>query len=304
MSPVLSHTTSAVEAARSGEAADEPPRISVRGAERVYATRKSVVHALGPVDLDVREGEFLCIVGPSGCGKSTLLRLVGGLINPSAGSIDIRHANPNRHLVATVFQDHSIFPWQTVERNVRTGLDIATNLSKEEKAERVDYWLGRLGLAGFAKSFPATLSGGMRQRVSIARALAVDPEILLMDEPFASLDAQLRLILQEELIKLWEQDRRTVIFITHSLDEAIFLGDRVVIMSARPGVFRAEVSVDFPRPRSHELRGTPEFAQLVERTWDVLRDEVMNELEPTAAASADRPTPEPPGPDSDTTVEA
>jgi NitT/TauT family transport system ATP-binding protein len=254
-------------------------RISARAAERSYATRKSLVHALGPLDLDVQEGEFLCIVGPSGCGKSTFLRLVAGLINPTSGSIDIRHVNPARHLVATVFQDHSIFPWQTVEQNVRTGLDIATKLSKQEKAERVGYWLSRLGLADFAKSYPAQLSGGMRQRVSIARALAVDPEILLMDEPFASLDAQLRLLLQEELIKLWEQDRRTVIFITHSLDEAIFLGDRVVIMSARPGVLRAEVPVDFPRPRSHELRGTPEFAQLVERTWDVLRDEVMTELD-------------------------
>ena len=127
----------------------------------------------------------------------------------------------------------------------------------------------------------------MRQRVSIARALAVDPEILLMDEPFASLDAQLRLLLQEELIKLWEQDRRTVIFITHSLDEAIFLGDRVVIMSARPGVLRSEVPIGFPRPRSHELRGTPEFAQLVERTWDVLRDEVMTELDPGSARHGD-----------------
>jgi NitT/TauT family transport system ATP-binding protein len=262
-------------------------RISARAAERSYATRTSLVHALGPLDLDVQEGEFLCIVGPSGCGKSTFLRLVAGLINPTAGSIDIRHANPDRHLVATVFQDHSIFPWQTVERNVRTGLDIATKLSKQEKAERVDYWLSRLGLAAFAKSYPATLSGGMRQRVSIARALAVDPEILLMDEPFASLDAQLRLLLQEELIKLWEQDRRTVIFITHSLDEAIFLGDRVVIMSARPGVLRSEVPIGFPRPRSHELRGTPEFAQLVEQTWDVLRDEVMTELEPGSPRDAD-----------------
>ena len=262
-------------------------RISARAAERSYATRKSLVHALGPLDLDVQEGEFLCIVGPSGCGKSTFLRLVAGLINPTSGSIDIRHVNPARHLVATVFQDHSIFPWQTVERNVRTGLDIATNLSKQEKAEPVGYWLARLGLADFAKSYPAQLSGGMRQRVSIARALAVDPEILLMDEPFASLDAQLRLLLQEELIKLWEQDRRTVIFITHSLDEAIFLSDRVVIMSARPGVLRAEVPIDFPRPRSHELRGTPEFAQLVERTWDVLRDEVMTELDPGSGHDAD-----------------
>jgi NitT/TauT family transport system ATP-binding protein len=208
---------------------------------------------------------------------------VGGLINPTAGAIDIVHRNPDRHLVSTVFQDHSIFPWQTVEQNVRTGLDIATRLSKEEKADRVGYWLGRMGLTAFAKSYPAALSGGMRQRVSIARALAVDPEILLMDEPFASLDAQLRLLLQEELIKLWEQDRRTVVFITHSLDEAIFLGDRVVIMSARPGVLRAEVPIPFARPRSHELRGTPEFAELVERTWGVLRDEVMTELDPDLA---------------------
>ena len=284
MSQVMSQGPSSTgQRADVGDGSSDRPRISARGVERIYATRKSVIKAVGPFDLDVREGEFLCIVGPSGCGKSTFLRLVGGLINPTAGAIDIVHRNPDRHLVSTVFQDHSVFPWQTVEQNVRTGLDIATRLSKEEKAERVDYWLGRLGLAAFAKSYPAALSGGMRQRVSIARALAVDPEILLMDEPFASLDAQLRLLLQEELIKLWEQDRRTVVFITHSLDEAIFLGDRVVIMSARPGVLRAEVPIHFARPRSHELRGTPEFAQLVERTWDVLRDEVMAEIDPDLA---------------------
>jgi NitT/TauT family transport system ATP-binding protein len=269
-----------------GERFEGRPRISARGVERVYATKKSSVKALGPFDLDVSEGEFLCIVGPSGCGKSTFLRLIGGLINPTAGSIDLVHQNPERHLVAIVFQDHSVLPWQTVERNVRTGLDIATRLTKQEKAERVDYWLSRLGLAKFAKSYPSSLSGGMRQRVSIARALAVDPEILLMDEPFASLDAQLRLLLQEELIKLWEQDRRTVVFITHALDEAVFLGDRVVIMSARPGVVASEIPVHFPRPRSMELRGTPEFAELVEQAWTVVRDEVTNELDDAAGGKA------------------
>jgi len=253
-------------------------RILARGVERVYASRKGEVKALGPFDLTVREGEFLCIVGPSGCGKSTFLRLLGGLVRPTAGEIEIAHRDRSRHLVSVVFQDHSIFPWQTVAQNVRTGLDFATELDKQEKDDRVAYWLGRLGLADFAKAYPAALSGGMRQRVSIARALAVDPEVLLLDEPFASLDAQLRTLLQEELTTLWEQDQRTVVFITHALDEAIYLGDRVVIMSARPGVARAEIDVPFPRPRADELRGTPEFAELMQRTWDVLRDEVMAEL--------------------------
>src|SRR5438067_8154009 len=264
-------------------AASGTARIVAQRLERLYATRKSEVKALGPLDLEVRDGEFLCVVGPSGCGKSTFLRLVGGLVRPTAGEIDVIHDDPARHLVSIVFQDHSIFPWQTVEQNVRTGLDIATNLTKVEKKTRVDELLDLMGLAAFARSYPASLSGGMRQRVSIARALAVDPEILLMDEPFGSLDAQLRTILQEELIQLWEQDRRTVIFVTHALDEAIFLGDRVVIMSARPGVLRSEVEVPFPRPRSHDLRGTSEFAELVQRTWDVLRDEVVAELEEARA---------------------
>jgi NitT/TauT family transport system ATP-binding protein len=255
------------------------PRISAVGVERVYATRKTEVKALGPFDLEVRDGEFLCIVGPSGCGKSTFLRLVGGLIRPTAGEIDITHNDPNRHLLSIVFQDHSVFPWHTVERNIRTGLDLASKMGKEEKDERVRYWLQRMGLSDFATSYPGALSGGMRQRVSIARALAVNPEILLMDEPFAALDAQLRALLQEELTTIWEQDRRTVLFITHALDEAIFLGDRVVIMSARPGVLKTEIQVPFPRPRSHELRGSAEFAELVQTTWDVLRGEVMAELE-------------------------
>lgn len=264
-----------------------PPRIVARGVERVYATRRAEVKALGPLDLEVADGEFCCVVGPSGCGKSTFLRLVAGLIRPSAGEIEIAHADPARHLVSVVFQDHSIFPWQTVRRNVQTGLDLATTLTKGEKTERVDHWLRRMGLAAFADAYPGALSGGMRQRVSIARAMAVDPEILLMDEPFASLDAQLRTLLQDELISLWEKDRRTVMFITHALDEAIFLGDRLIVMSARPGVVRQEVVVPFERPRPRELRGTPEFAELVEETWEILRTEVMAELELASAAQMD-----------------
>jgi NitT/TauT family transport system ATP-binding protein len=253
-------------------------RLLARDLTRVYADRKREVPALGPVNLEVQDGEFVCVVGPSGCGKSTLLRLIAGIIRPTSGEMEILHTNPDRHLVSVVFQEYSIFPWLTVAQNVRTGLDLATHLRKEQKRERVDYWLRRLGLADFANAYPGSLSGGMRQRVSIARALAVDPEILVMDEPFAALDAQLRTLLQDELAELWEQDRRTVVFVTHSLDEAILLGDRVLIMSARPGVIRSELHVPFPRPRGPELRGSAEFGALVQQTWDILREEVMAEL--------------------------
>jgi NitT/TauT family transport system ATP-binding protein len=250
------------------------PRICARSLERTFDDGVRAVHALGPLDLDVEEGEFVCVVGPSGCGKSTLLRVLAGLVNPSAGEVEIAHDDPGRSLLAMVFQDHSIYPWKTVEDNVRFGLDVQRSLSRPERAERVAFYLDKLGLSDFATAFPATLSGGMRQRVSIARALAVAPEVLLMDEPFASLDAQLRTILQDELVDLWETDRRTVVFITHDIDEAIFLGDRVLAMTARPGRFCAEYQVPFPRPRDHGLRGTPEFAALRQEIWSVLRAEV------------------------------
>jgi NitT/TauT family transport system ATP-binding protein len=264
------------------------PRICARSLERTFDDGKRIVHALGPLDLDVDEGEFVCIVGPSGCGKSTLLRLVAGLVNPSAGDIEITHNDPDRSLLAMVFQDHSIYPWKTVEQNVRFGLDVQRVLPRGERAERVAFYLEKLGLSDFAKAYPATLSGGMRQRVSIARALAVAPEVLLMDEPFASLDAQLRTILQDELLDLWESERRTVVFITHDIDEAIFLGDRVLAMTARPGRFCAEYRVPFPRPRDRELRGTPEFAALRQEIWSVLRVEVDNHMR-RAAQPAEQP---------------
>ncbi len=257
--------------------------IRVRDVERTFDDGKRVVHALGPLDLDVEEGEFVCIVGPSGCGKSTLLRLMAGLARPSAGEIDIEHHELDRPLMGMVFQDHSVYPWKTVEQNVRFALDLQKKgrPPKSERNERVAHYLGKLGLADFSDALPATLSGGMRQRVSVARALAIEPEILLMDEPFASLDAQLRIILQNELVQLWDSDRRTVVFITHSLEEAIFLGDRVVIMTSRPGTFHSDFVVPFERPRDQSLRGEPEFAQLKEEIWTVLREEVnrhMNQL--------------------------
>jgi NitT/TauT family transport system ATP-binding protein len=249
-------------------------KISARAVERTFDAGR--VQALGPMDLDIDDGEFVTIVGPSGCGKSTFLRIVAGLIPPSAGTIELAVRDP-RHATAMVFQDYSIYPWKKVLDNVRFGLDIA-GVPKREGNDRARRYLARLGLADREDSYPATLSGGMRQRVAIARALAVEPEILLMDEPFAALDAQLRQVLQDELLDLWQADRRTVVFVTHSLEEAILLADRVVVMSARPGRIIETQTVPFPRPRHTDIRNTPEFAAMQARMWDLLRGEVEAHL--------------------------
>jgi NitT/TauT family transport system ATP-binding protein len=266
------HPTDAVGVAADTPAAVDRPvtvKISAHGVERHFD--KGRVHALGPVDLEVRDGEFLCIVGPSGCGKSTFLRMIAGLIRPSAGYLELH--TDSRSPVSMVFQDYGIYPWKTVEQNMRFGLDVA-RVPKREGTALARTWIERMGLSGFEKAYPATLSGGMRQRVSIGRALAVDPEVLLMDEPFAALDAQLRQVLQDELLRVWEADKRTVIFVTHSLEEALLLGDRIVIMTNRPGCIRALIDVPFARPRSGELRADPEFGAMRQQLWDLLRDEV------------------------------
>jgi NitT/TauT family transport system ATP-binding protein len=247
-------------------------RIVATGVERGFGDGGDRVAALGPLDLEIADGEFVCIVGPSGCGKSTFLRIVAGLTPPSAGTIDIE-VSGERTATAMVFQDYSIFPWKRVLDNVRFGLDVA-GVPKAEGNRRAMAWLERMGLADRARSYPGTLSGGMKQRVSIARALAVEPDILLMDEPFAALDAQMRHVLQDELLQLWQADRRTVLFITHSLEEAILLGDRVIVMSARPGRVLESVQVPFPRPRSADVRTSAEFAALHARLWDLLRGEI------------------------------
>jgi NitT/TauT family transport system ATP-binding protein len=251
----------------------EQPKIQARGVERRFAGRNATVHALGPFDLDIAEGEFVCLVGPSGCGKSTFLRIVAGLVNPSAGEVTIHRESTSSHTTAMVFQDYSIYPWKTVISNVALGLDLA-GVPHQEAQAKARLWLERLGMDSFANAYPAVLSGGMQQRVSIARAFAVEPEILLMDEPFAALDAQLRTVLQEELLELWQAHRRTVVFVTHSLEEAILLGDRVIVMSARPGRLLADYRVTFERPRSTALRAEPAFGELEQRLWHLLRSEV------------------------------
>jgi len=258
--------------------ADLPPspttaKITARDVGRTFGRGRGrgVVDALGPIDLDVADGEFVSVVGPSGCGKSTLLRIVAGLLRPSAG--EVRIATDARNPAAMIFQDYGIYPWKTVAANVRLGLDIA-GLPRRQADERVATWLERMRLSEFADAWPDTLSGGMRQRVAIARALAVEPEILLMDEPFAALDAQLRSLLQEELLDLCQQERRTVVFVTHSLSEAILLADRVVVMSARPGRILRTVTVPFDRPRSGALRSDPRFGELEAELWALLRGEL------------------------------
>jgi NitT/TauT family transport system ATP-binding protein len=264
----------AVREIRASMGQETPVKIAARGVERYFGvSENSRVHALGPLDLDIHDGEFVCIVGPSGCGKSTFIRMIAGLIRPSIGVIDLAVRNTAIQPTAMVFQDYSIYPWKRVLDNARFGLDLA-GVPKAEGNTRARTYLAKLGLADRERDYPSALSGGMKQRVAIARALAVEPEILLMDEPFAALDAQMRQILQDELLDLWQSDRRTVVFITHSLEEAILLGDRVLVMSARPGKIIASKVVPFERPRSADLRNSVEFRGLYSELWDLLKTEV------------------------------
>lgn len=247
------------------------------GVGRSFAGRHGDLAALGPLDLEVAEGEFVALVGPSGCGKTTFLRIVGGLLNPTEGWVELAPRSPAQVPVAMVFQDYGIYPWKTVLANVRFGLDLA-GVPRSAGNLRARQWLDRLGLADSARAYPPTLSGGMRQRVAIARALATEPEILLLDEPFAALDAQLRRLLGEELLRLWESERRTVLLVTHSVEEAIVLADRVVVLSARPARVLADFGVPFARPRSPDLRTTDAFRLLEKEVWALLRAEVERTL--------------------------
>ncbi len=248
------------------------PKLHATALTRTFGRPPRSVEALGPLDLTVAPGEFVCLVGPSGCGKSTLLRIAAGLLRPSAGTLEIRTTAPRP--AAMIFQDYGIYDWKSVRANVRFGLDVQ-RVPRREANTRADEWLARMGLSDFADAYPATLSGGMRQRVAIARALAVEPELLLMDEPFAALDAQLRMILQDELLEITQTLRTTTLFITHSLEEAIVLGDRVLVMSARPGRLIAEHRPPFPRPRTGDIRSAPEFTSLKSELWDLLRKEAI-----------------------------
>lgn len=233
------------------------------------------VTVLDGVDLSVRKGEFITLVGPSGSGKSVLLDIIGGLTQATGGNVQLDGRRITRPDPKTgyVFQQYALFPWRTALANIEYALEVR-GVAKAERTATARHLLALFGLAGFEDRFPNQLSGGMQQRVAIARALASNPEVLLMDEPFAALDQQTRELLQGELLRIWGKINTTVIFVTHSIDEAIFLADRVVVMTARPGAVKEIIDIDLPRPRDGDIRASAEFNLYRARVWDVLRDEV------------------------------
>jgi NitT/TauT family transport system ATP-binding protein len=250
------------------------PKIAISRLTKTFPTRRGPFVALDGFSLDIARGSFCTIVGPSGCGKTTLLRILAGLETATSGEVRIAIDNAEKPLNAMVFQGESIFPWMTVWNNAAYGLRMR-GAPRAHIREIVTHYLDRTGLLPFADRYPHQLSGGMKQRVSIARAFATDPEVLLMDEPFSALDEQNRTLLQEELLRIWDDDKKTVVFITHSVDEAVTMGDRIVVMTAHPGRIKALVEVPFPRPREVlELRKDPAYGTLVYRIWGDLRDEV------------------------------
>lgn len=253
-----------------------PTKISIRNVGKVFEQQGKPFEAVRDVTLEIGQEEFMCIVGPSGCGKSTLLRILGDLEQASSGEVEIAHEDRRRPLTAMIFQQESVFPWLTVEQNAAYGLKVTNTWNGAESRERVEYFLERTGLLQFRKFRPHQLSGGMKQRLSVARAFITNPEVLLMDEPFAALDEQNKMLLQQELEKLWEEFRSTVVFITHSLDEAVLLGDRVVVMTSVPGAIKQSIDVPFERPRDLiDLRRSPEFGNITHRLWAALREEVQ-----------------------------
>ncbi len=253
------------------------PCIQARDVSLTFRPKnREPVTALKNLSLDVGKGEFVSIVGPSGCGKSTFLNILLGLIAPDSGIMELngrRIDGPGQDR-AMVFQEFGLLPWRTVIGNVELGLELK-GVAVEQRRRRATELIDMAGLTGFASHYPHELSGGMKQRVGLARALATDPEVLLMDEPFAALDAQTRDLMQAELLQVWEKTQKTVLFVTHSIEEAAYLSDRVVVMSARPGRIKQILKVELPRPRDYEMRLTTEFNELKSRIWDILKEELV-----------------------------
>ncbi len=240
-------------------------KLEVRGVEMVFPGPPAM-RVLEPVDLDVREGEFICLLGPSGCGKSTFLQIVAGFIKPTKGTVVIDGrpvAGPDRKRIF-VFQERGVFPWLTVEQNIAFGL---ADLPRDERAKRVKDHVELVGLTGFERAYPHELSGGMKQRVEVARALAVDPDMLFLDEPFGALDSMTRLTMRSELLRIWQAAKKTIIFVTHDVEESVQLADRVVVMSARPAKIQRIVEIDIPRPR-----------ELSSARYLELRDGILEEI--------------------------
>jgi NitT/TauT family transport system ATP-binding protein len=239
-----------------------------------HATDLAQVMAIEDLNLEIKQGEFVCLVGPSGCGKSTFLAMLAGLDQPTAGRLSIggQEVTGPRREIAVVFQEHSLLPWKTVIDNVGVGLK-ARRVGRREREATSGRFIAMAGLDGFENRYPYELSGGMKQRVGIARALAVEPDVLLMDEPFAALDAQTRTLLQAELLQIYDQFKRTIVFVTHNVSEAVFLADRVVVMTFRPGRVKDVVAIPFARPRTLALLDDERFLKMTSQVWDLLKDE-------------------------------
>jgi NitT/TauT family transport system ATP-binding protein len=262
--------------------------VSLSGVTRVYPAsgRSPPIHALGPIDLDLKGGEFFAVVGPSGCGKSTMLEVLAGLQPPTAGTVKFEGRPVSGTVpdgIGVVFQEDASFPWLTVWDNAAFGLR-RSGMAETEVRRRVGDALAFMGLADFARAYPAQLSGGMRQRVCIARTLVLQPRLILLDEPFGALDAQTRLLMGDEVLRLWRRTGATILLITHALDEAAMLSDRIGAMSARPGRFLDLVVTGWPRERDSTIVSEPGFAEITGRLWDNLRDESMKSLGYSKAA--------------------
>jgi NitT/TauT family transport system ATP-binding protein len=259
--------------------ATELPIIRIENVSMEYQRGPEIVRALGGLSLDVREGEILCIVGSSGCGKSTLLNLIAGFHKPTDGRILLRDV-PITGVdtrCGMIFQEYALFPWKTVQQNVEFGLKMR-RVAADERRETASRFIKLVGLEGFEKAYPMELSGGMRQRAALARSLANDPEILLMDEPFAAVDAMTRQLLQEQLIDIVAKTRKTVMFVTHSIDEALILADRITVFSSRPGRVKVALENDLPKPRNASAQLTPRYLELKNQIWGSVQEEVLQQI--------------------------
>ena len=260
-----------------GEERNLTPKVQIKAVEKIYEGRNGKTVALNGVNLDIYDNEFICVVGPSGCGKSTLLNIIAGLHDATSGEVLVDGVKVEGTGVdrGVVFQQYALFPWLTVKKNVMFGLNLKKDLTPQQREEIAMKYIKMVGLEKFADSYPKELSGGMKQRVAIARAYAVNPSLLLMDEPFGALDAQTRTQLQTELLKTWEEEKKTCFFITHDVEEAILLANKVIVMSARPGRIKEVIDIDIPYPRDQESKMLPRFTELKNYIWNMVYKEYL-----------------------------